>query len=104
MKLQECELKKALKKFDVILQDLPDDGRFLHHYKSFIINFLRVKTKAVTLPTAEVMAVLKYRKPIIFSLLKKEYANNLAIHIVTNINLDYEDGHTRLSEIKKRLT
>ncbi len=101
--MQDRELKAALKKFDSLINDLPDERRFIHHYKNFIINFLRIKTGSTVLPTAEIMAIIKHEKPIIFSIMKNEFSNNLVFNIVTKIDMEYQEGYKRISELKQRL-
>ncbi|NEU29926.1 hypothetical protein GN156_03935 [bacterium LRH843] len=103
MKLNEPELKSALEKFDKLLIDLPDENKSAPLFKNFITSFLRTQTKTITLPISDVMAVLKQSKPVVFSIIRTTYADNMALNIVTNINADYDKSIRRLNEIREQL-
>lgn len=56
-----------------------------------------------TLPVGEIMAIIKQKKPHVFSILRSEYSNNLIMNIVTHIDLEYQEAYKRISKIKTDL-
>ncbi|WP_088105185.1 hypothetical protein [Halalkalibacter urbisdiaboli] len=103
MTLKEDELKAALEKFDFLIVELPDKKPFIPEFIHFISSFLRTRTTTVHLPIEDVMAVLKQKKPFIFSEIKSEYKHNILFTIVTDINIEYYTAYKRLNELKRLL-
>src|SRR5690606_18408743 len=100
----EPELKAALKNFEKLLEEQPDDITAIIPVKNFLKNFIRIRCKSFNIPTSEIMSVLKHKKPTLHYHLKSTSANDPTFHILTNINMDYEKATQRLEEIKKAIT
>ncbi|MDT8861031.1 hypothetical protein N0O92_12380 [Alkalihalobacillus sp. MEB130] len=103
MDLKEPELKNAIQQFDELILDIPDEVQGLLTFKAFILQFLKTKTTTVSLPVADVMAIIKQKKPFIFSMLRKEYSNNIAINIVTHNDTDYREAYRNLQLLRTKL-
>lgn len=103
MQLHEQELKKALIQFDSLIKVLPDTKRSFLEFKRFIIFFLRIRTKSISLPTSEIMAVLKHEKPTVFYIMRKELSGSVIFNIVTHIDMSYSEAIRRLNELKQTL-
>jgi hypothetical protein len=102
--MNEPELKDALERFDRLLQDHNDDDlKSVVTFKSFIRNFLRLKTKQVVLPTSEVMTILKHERPNIFFHLRKNFQSDPLFNLLTQLEVDYEKAIVTLDEIKKNI-
>lgn len=103
-KYNEPELKAALKNFEKLLKEQPDDMKAIIPVKNFLKNFIRIRCKSLNIPTAEIMAILKYKKPTLHYHLKKTSTNDPTFHFLTNINMDYDKAIQRLDEIKKLIS
>ncbi|WP_216829626.1 hypothetical protein [Alkalihalobacterium elongatum] len=103
MELTEPELKEALQRMDSLIVTLPDKRESVTEFKDFIIHFLRTNTTKVSLPISEVAAVLKNKKPTVFSILKNEFSNNLVINVVTHVDLEYKVASKKLYHLKLNL-
>ncbi len=101
--LQEPELKQSLQTFDHLILNLPDESQSIAELKSFIISFLKTKTKSIILPVNDVMAIIKQKKPNIFAGMKRMYRDNMIIYMITNIDTDYEEAYCRLNKLKQQL-
>jgi hypothetical protein len=100
--MNEPELKDALNKFEKLLQDHSDDDlKSVVTFKSFIRNFLRVRTNSVVLPTSEVMTILKHEKPNIFFHLRKNFQSEPLFDLLTQLEVDYHKAVVTLDKINK---
>jgi hypothetical protein len=64
------ELKMKILEFFNMLDSVPDSPESFLKFTSFLRSFLRVKSES-SLPTIEIMTVLKKSKPIVFNTLRK---------------------------------
>ncbi len=103
MELKEPELKNILQKFDNMIMEVPDEKRSIPEFKQFITTFLRTKTKEVTLPVADVMAIMKKKKPFVFAAIRNQYSHNVMFNVVTHIDVDYYEAYKRLNDLKQKL-
>ncbi|MCL7748446.1 hypothetical protein [Halalkalibacter alkaliphilus] len=103
MNAKEPELINALQQFDELIMETPDERKFVLTFKEFIITLLKTKTTTVTIPIVEVMTVIKTKKPLVFSILKKEYDNNIIMNVVTQIDVEYREAYRKLNDIKRQL-
>lgn len=65
------EVVKKIKEFYKLLEVLPDQPSSVFGFIAFLRSIIRVKS-SVTIPTIEIMTILKVTKPIIFSTLRKK--------------------------------
>ncbi|WP_100404693.1 hypothetical protein [Bacillus solitudinis] len=103
MKLEEKELKAALQQFENLIIELPDKRESIPEFKSFITAFLRTKTTAISLPIGDVMAIIKHKKPLVFSVMRSEYSKNIMINVVTHMDIEYSHAYRRLNELRRLL-
>ena len=103
MNLKEPELKDMLSKFDQMIVEIPDEKQAIPEFIQFIKTFLRTRTEEVTLPVADVMAILKHKKPSVFKAIRTQYSHNVMFNVVTNIDIDYYEAYKRLSVLKQKL-
>ncbi|QOY37639.1 tetratricopeptide repeat protein [Anaerobacillus isosaccharinicus] len=99
MSYKEQELSEALKHFRDLLTKYPDSNDNFFHFQSFIRKFLRVKTDKVTLPTSEIMAVIKYERPTIFRTIKGVANKDNTLYFLTHIDMDYDRAQERLNDL-----
>ncbi|WP_138419467.1 hypothetical protein [Aquibacillus sediminis] len=100
---REPELKAALNNFEKLLKEYPDHLGDIMSYKHFLRSFLRVRTKSLSLPTSEVITVMKHERPNTFYLLRTHTNNDPAFQFVTGVDMDYERALKNLEEIKNSI-
>ncbi|MFC0559112.1 hypothetical protein [Halalkalibacter alkalisediminis] len=103
MDLKEPELRDALQQFDSLIIEYPDDRHAIPEFTSFITKLVKTKTNTVTLPIEDVMAIMKEKKPLVFSILRSEYSNNIMINVVTHIDKEYGEAYRKLNDLKRKL-
>ncbi|KHF39955.1 hypothetical protein [Halalkalibacter okhensis] len=103
MSINEPELRNTLQLFEELIMETPDERQYVQTYKKFIILLLKTRTTAVTLPISEIMTVIKTKKPVIFSTLRRDYKNNIAMNVVTNIDVEYREAYRKLNDLKRYL-
>ena len=103
MHYDEPELKAALKNFEKLLEEQPDDISAIIPIKNFLRHFIRIRCKSMNIPTSEIMSILKHKKPNLHYHLKAMSSNDPTFYFLTNINMDYEKAMKRLEEIKKAI-
>lgn len=96
-------LSDALYEFDVLLKKHPDVPNSLPVFTNFIRYFLRTKTGDNSLPSVEVMTILKNEKPNIFSLIRKQSKHNMVMNMLTNVEMDVGEAESRLGQLKRKL-
>ncbi len=101
MKFDEPALKDAIKHFELLLKKTPDTPNNVITFRIFLRQLLRVKTKHVNLPAAEIIAILKNEKPHIFRALKMQSDDISYLNYLTNINMNYDEANKKLSSIKE---
>lgn len=94
------ELKSCIQQFFKMLKQYPDDHSSTYEFVSFIKDLLRIQTKE-TIPTIEVMTLIKHEKPVVFSNLKKMSAYNTMLEILTELSIDIETARENLRSIIK---
>ncbi|WP_157800952.1 hypothetical protein [Bacillus solitudinis] len=99
--MNEYELNEALKKFETLLRNTPDDPNSVYIFKNFIKYFIRVKSGRYSLPASEIMAIIQHEKPLVFSLLRKQ--DSPYLYYLTNINLQYKEAKKNLDIITEQL-
>ncbi len=86
----------VIDEFYYLIEKYPDHPKFLTIYTQYIRRFLQSKTEGETLPTVEIITVLKHEKPLIFSIMRRLRDNN-TMNILTSIEMNIEDARTRLN-------
>ncbi|WP_078557169.1 hypothetical protein [Bacillus alkalicellulosilyticus] len=94
-------IKSALIKFDKLLKETPDNKESVLAFKNFLLGFLRIKPKGASLPTVEVMTILKQEKPIVFSHLRKLSAYSFLFDVLTHIDMNPQKARDTLNSFKK---
>lgn len=100
---KESELKKVLEKFDQIIETAPDNQSSLANFANFLRGFLRTRDPKHSLPSAEVMTIIKHKKPKVFYLLKRQAEQNPTLQILTELEIDYDKAIERYETLKKKL-
>lgn len=92
------ELIDSLLKLQKLLDTEPDTVDAIPVFTNYIRSFLRIKPTGRTLPTIEIMTLIKKRKPTLFYLLKR-YSNDDMMTMLTYLNMDYEQAQIRIERI-----
>ncbi|QDP39904.1 hypothetical protein [Radiobacillus deserti] len=100
--MREPELEAVLKKFDKLLRQYPDHLDHLGDFKSFLRSFLRVRTHYLTLPTSEVISIIKHEKPTIYYSLKANLKDDPIFGFITQLDMSYELAKENLETIKNK--
>jgi hypothetical protein len=102
--LNEPELKDALNRFDKLLKDHHEDNlKSVVSFKSFIRNFLRVRTNSIVLPTSEIMTIIKHERPNIYSHLKRNLQSEPLFELLTQIEVGYDNALNKLNVIREEI-
>ncbi|MBY6037457.1 hypothetical protein KUV80_12355 [Fictibacillus nanhaiensis] len=92
------ELIESLLKFYDLLDTHPDVVESIPVFTNYIRTFLRIKPLGRTLPTIEIMTLLKKRKPNMFYLLKK-YSKDDVMTMLMHLNMDYDQAELKIERI-----
>ncbi|WP_096198917.1 hypothetical protein [Bacillus sp. FJAT-45350] len=96
-------LLDAIKEFEKLMQTQPDTKDSLPVFLKFIRNFLRAKHPTLSLPTIEVMSIIKKTKPNVFYYLRRQGERDHTLAMLTHITIDVEQAEERISTLKKKL-
>ncbi|HSU78932.1 MAG TPA: hypothetical protein VLK78_00825 [Candidatus Angelobacter sp.] len=78
-----------------LLETLPDQASSAMEFTSFLRAFLRIHAES-TLPTIEIMTVLKKSKPIVFSTLRKAANNYDMLQFLVELSMDENEAEENL--------
>ncbi|MBH0175355.1 hypothetical protein IHV09_17425 [Fictibacillus sp. 23RED33] len=92
------ELIDSLLKLQELLDTVPDTVEAIPAFTQYIRSFLRIKPTGRTLPTIEIMTMIKKRKPNLYQLLKR-HSNDDMLSMLTNLGMDYELAKTKIERI-----
>lgn len=96
-KNSELSVRSAINELYSLLEKHPDDAKSLSIFIQFLRQFLRISSADKSLPTVEIMTVLKHKKPLVFSQMRKQ-TNNVLFNILTHVEMDLDSAETRLKE------
>ncbi|WCK55412.1 hypothetical protein PP175_05530 [Aneurinibacillus sp. Ricciae_BoGa-3] len=97
MREKDEKLISALEEFLFLLKKYPDDVRNVSEFRNYLRTFLRLNSGNDTLPTIEVVTVIKYEKPLIFKVMQESKENWL--HFLTHAVMDIDEARSRLDTI-----
>lgn len=83
------------------MNQYPDNQGYFGNYKSFLRSFLRVRTRYISLPTSEVISILKHEKPNIYYSLKANLKEDPILGFVTQLDMNYDLAKKNLADIRK---
>jgi hypothetical protein len=92
------ELIDSLMKLQELLDTQPDTVDSIPVFTNYIRSFLRIKPMGRTLPTIEIMTLLKKRKPNMFYLLKR-YSKDDIMTMLTYLDMDYHKAEMKIERI-----
>ncbi|MFB5664369.1 hypothetical protein [Alteribacillus sp. HJP-4] len=95
--IKNRDVVKAIDKFYTMLDFYTDNTYAVPKFKNFFRFFLRLEGDSRPLPSLELMAVLKEKKPTVFYYLKKDGANDKVIGILTDSPMSYEIAEKRIN-------
>lgn len=94
------ELKSNIEKLYSMLEKIPDKPNYSYDFVTYLKSFLRIRPNE-TLPTIEVITLIKHYKPVVFTKLRRMSSNNLMLEILTELSMDIETAEKNLKEIIK---
>lgn len=103
MERKLTSLADALYEFEALLKKHRDVPESLPVFTQFIRYFLRTKTADEPLPSVELMTILKYEKPNVFYLIRKQSKHNMVMNLLTNVEMDLEEAESRLGRLKPKI-
>jgi hypothetical protein len=92
------ELKIKIAQFYKLLDSVPDKPSSSLEFISFLRTFLRVKSEA-SLPTIEVMTVLKKSKPVIFTTLRQKVNQYEMLQILLELSMEENEADHHLKSL-----
>lgn len=97
------DLKTTLEKFEQLMSKSPDDKTALPEFINFLRGFLRVRDPKFSLPSAELMTIIKKEKSTIFHYLKLQAASNPSLELLTQLEMDHAKARERLADLRGKL-
>jgi hypothetical protein len=94
MSSPEQDKQRLIQDFRAFLEKVPDDRNGIHIAIDFLSSIIRIRTFIP--PTAEIITILKRRKPVLFQFLKKVIAPTSPLYFVIQLDMDYETALERL--------
>lgn len=92
------ELKSSINELYNMLEETPDKPNFTYDFVTYLKSFLRISSEQ-PLPTIEIMTLIKYHKPAIFSKLRRLSSRNLMLEILTELSMDIQTAEENLKKI-----
>jgi hypothetical protein len=89
------ELKIKIKQFYNLLESVPDIPSSSLEFISFLRTFLRVQSES-SLPTIEVMTVLKKSKPIVFTTLRNSSNKYEMLQFLIELSMEENEADDNL--------
>ncbi len=100
---KDSDLKAALIKFEQLIETSPDEKSSLASFANFLRGFLRIRNAKHSLPSAEIMTIIKNKKPTVFYFLKKQASQNPSLQLLTELEIDFNKAVERLENLKTKL-
>jgi hypothetical protein len=94
------ELQLKVSEFYKLLETIPDKPSSSSVFISFLRAFLRVRSE-ISLPTIEVMTVLKKSKPIVFMTMRKAAAKYDMLQFLIELSTEDQEADHKLKTIIK---
>ncbi|MDE5412505.1 hypothetical protein [Alkalihalobacterium chitinilyticum] len=89
--------------FEDLIKQAPDTRASVPDFLKFIRYFLRTKDPKHSLPTIEVMSLLKHHKPNVFGYVRKQASLDANLKLITQLQMDVHRAEQRLQELKTKL-
>lgn len=96
------DLIELLDELDFLLKEHEDKPDNAIYFSRYLRLFMASAPKNVTLPTVEVMTLIKYSKPNIYRYLKKHSSTNPVIDLLGGLELDLDQAKARLDHLKNK--
>jgi hypothetical protein len=93
------DIKESLKKFKKMLEDYPDESGSTYNFSNFLKLFLRSRAISTTLPTVEVMTIIKHEKPTIYYNLRQQGNFDSTMEFLTSVSIDYDKANENINKI-----
>ncbi|WP_156291895.1 hypothetical protein [Oceanobacillus salinisoli] len=87
----------SMTKFEKMLREYPDERKHTYDFYYFFKSLSMVKSNSI--PFIELGTILKHKKPIIYTNLRKFAKQNHIIEVITSSTMDLEDAMKKLTEI-----
>lgn len=87
--------RMLLREFEQLLAKLPDDREGIHDAVDFLASILKIRSYVP--PTAEIVTILKHRKPMLFHHLKHAISTSSQLYIALQMVVDYRLALERLN-------
>lgn len=99
MRNERDDLKKSVEKFCELLQKYPDEPNSTLTFVSFLRSFLRIRSRE-TLPTVEVMTLIREFKPNVFHMMKNLSKQDNMLAILTELSMELREAEERIQSLK----
>lgn len=97
------DLKTVLDKFEKVMKKEPDHKSSLPIFINFFRGFLRTRDPRHSLPSAEIISIIKKEKPTVFYFLKKQALQNPSLQLLTELEMDYDKAVERFNDLRSKL-
>lgn len=99
MVAENLEIRKSVRQLLNMLDKYPDDPKYTYKYTIFLKLLLKIQSPI--LPVAEVMTLIKYYSPIVFSELKRMSSRNMMLQILIEQSMDIDLAKDNIEKYTK---
>src|SRR5690554_3563683 len=103
MNKESESLLHLLKKFNHLLETTDDSDESFREFLNYIKLLLRTKYKKLTIPTVELISIIRARKPIVFQNLRKLGERDVNISILVGSTIPQEKAEERITILMEKL-
>ncbi|MCM3411215.1 hypothetical protein [Metabacillus litoralis] len=94
--MKMTELQTAIKKFNRLISQYPDNKDSEFNFSNFLKQFLRYKSTDSEICIVSFITIIKYEKPIIYYELRKRGEYDNVIDFIVHLTTDYEKAKNNL--------
>ncbi|MFD1735590.1 hypothetical protein ACFSCX_03345 [Bacillus salitolerans] len=101
MLYEKRELLRRLEKFNKLILTEQDHPSSVTSFVSFFRQLLRSSIPRELLPVRELVTILKYEKPNIFHMMKRQAHQDLLLEFLTSMDMDLQLARNKVEQIIK---
>lgn len=96
-------LLDSLIMFEELVEKKPDTADSVPDFLAFLRHFFRNKHPKYSLPTIEIISIIKHKKPTVFYFLRRQSSRDPMLQLVIDVEIDLEKALERIQFLKSKL-